>query len=117
MRHYTPKKWQKISVWTIPGGRCDDKEKIEITLRREVAEEVGITDLNITNFLGEVAGAKDGDIVYVFAGNTNEEPKLLEPEKFSEWKWEDIDKIPENFINPQVLSLIIDFVRKPSRPS
>jgi len=112
LRHYTPEKWQMLSVWTIPGGRCDDNEKIENALKREVAEEIGITDLNITDFLGEVEGVKDKDIVYVFAGNTNQEPKLLEPEKFSEWKWQDIDKIPENFINLKSLVLIKNFINK-----
>jgi len=111
LRHYAVDKWQAISVWTTPGGRCDNGEKIETALRREVAEEVGITHLNIDNFLGEVNGAKEGDKVYVFIGTTDQEPKLLEPEKFSEWKWEDINKIPENFINPAALELIQKFIR------
>ncbi|MFH0852351.1 MAG: NUDIX hydrolase [bacterium] len=105
LRHYTPDKWRKISVWTFSGGRCDEGEKVEDTLRREVEEETGINDLNISGFLGKVKGAKEGDIVYVFLGSTEEEPKLLEPEKFSEWQWVDIKEVPDNFINPEVLKL------------
>lgn len=108
LRHYTPDKWQKISVWTFPGGRCDEGEKVEATLRREVAEETGINDLNISDFLGEVKGAKEGDIVYVFLGSTEQEPKNMEPEKFSEWRWVDIKDVPDNFINPEVLKLARD---------
>lgn len=106
LRHYTPEKFKKISLWTTPGGRCDDGETIEQTLRRETAEETGITNLNILEYLNDVPGAKEGDIVPVFIGSTDEEPKLMEPEKFSEWKWCNLDDIPENFINPAALAII-----------
>jgi 8-oxo-dGTP pyrophosphatase MutT (NUDIX family) len=106
LRNYTPDKWKKILVWTAPGGRCDDGETLEKTLRREVFEEVGINDLVITKYLGSVPGAKEGDIVYVFQAETKQEPKLVEPDKFSEWKWCPLSRIPENFINPESLKLI-----------
>lgn len=106
LRNYTPDKWKEISVWTIPGGRCDDGETLGETLRRETMEEVGITDLKITDYLGEVPGVKEGDIVFAFKAETNQEPRLMEPEKFSEWKWCPISEIPDNFINPAVLKLI-----------
>lgn len=106
LRNYTPDKWKTISVWTAPGGRCDGSETLEITLRREVMEEVGITDLKITQYLGTVPGAKEGDVVYVFKAETNQEPKLMEPEKFSEWEWCPISEIPANFINPESLKLL-----------
>jgi len=63
LRTYTPDKWKAISVWTAPGGRCNNGETLETTLRREVFEEVGIDDLIITKYLGSVPGAKEGDIV------------------------------------------------------
>lgn len=107
LRNYTPDKWKTISVWTAPGGRCDGNETLETTLRREVAEEVGINDLKIMQYLGSVPGAREGDVVYVFKAETNQEPKLMEPEKFSEWKWCPISKIPSNFINPKSLELLL----------
>lgn len=106
LRHYTPDKWKKTSVWTLPGGRCDKGETLGQTLTREVAEEVGITEFQISEFLGKAPGAKDGDMVYTFIGQTKQEPKLMEPLKFSEWKWAEIDKISTNFINTEVLDLI-----------
>ena len=106
LRNYTADKWKEISVWTAPGGRCDAGDTLEKTLRRETAEEVGITDLTITDYLGTVPGAKEGDILFVFKAETNQEPKLMEPEKFSEWKWCPLSEIPENFINPASLKLI-----------
>jgi ADP-ribose pyrophosphatase YjhB (NUDIX family) len=106
LRNYTADKWKEISVWTLPGGRYDEGEAIETTLRREVAEEVGIRDLAISQFLGIVPGAKEGDQVYIFKATTSREPILMEPEKFSEWRWVPLSKIPENFINEAALKLI-----------
>ena len=106
LRNYTPDKWKSVSVWTTPGGRCDIDETLEQTLRREVKEEVAITEFEITNFVGEVPGSKEGDVVYVFNGITQQEPKLMEPAKFGEWRWCALSEVPVNFINPKALVLV-----------
>lgn len=114
-RHYTPDKWKKISVWTIPGGRCDEGEKIEETLRREVREETNITDLKIIEYLGEVLGAKKGDVVPIFVCQTEQEPTLMEPEKFSEWKWIDFDVYKSGELgvfSPRVRKVVINYISK-----
>jgi len=87
LRNYTSDKWKEISVWTTPCGRCDAGETVEETLRREVQEEVGISDLIIHEFVGETHGAKEGDNVPIFFCTTEQEATLMEPEKFSEWRW------------------------------
>ena len=110
MRNYTPDKWKTVSVWTIPGGRCDMEEKLETTVRRETEEEVGITDLKFIDFLGVIPGAKEGDVVYLFAGETMQEPENREPHKFSEWGWRETAEIAANFINPAALKLIDGYI-------
>lgn len=112
-RHYTPEKWKK-PVWTIPGGRSAIGETIEQTLRREVAEEVNITDLEILDFIGEVPGAREGDVVLIFYCATKQEAKLMEPEKFSEWRWVPIRNyiVGESYsgFNPPARKMITDYL-------
>lgn len=86
-RHYPDK-----TVWTAPGGRCEPGETLEATLRREVLEEVGITDFKIQACMGEVPGAKAGDTVPLFLCTTEQDAILMEPDKFSEWRWVTVDE-------------------------
>lgn len=119
LRHYTADKWKDISVWTLPGGRCDLNETTEVTLKREAEEEIGITDLKIIDFIGEVAGAKEGDIVPLFLCSTEQEPRLMEPEKFGEWKWVTIEDFSkdyyEDFINQKTHDVITEYLLKTAK--
>lgn len=105
LRNYTPDKWKTVSVWTVPGGRCDPGETVEQALRREVYEEVGFKNFTIESYLGSHSGSRKGDKIEVFACSSIEEPANMEPHKFTEWKWLSIADWPNNFINPNVEDL------------
>ncbi|KKR07432.1 MAG: Hydrolase, NUDIX family [Parcubacteria group bacterium GW2011_GWC1_39_29] len=106
LRSYSGLEYIDGDFRTTPGGRCDEGEEVEATLRREIEEEVGFKTFEIKEKLGVVPGAKKGDMVHVFICDTAEEPILMEPEKFKEWKWFNISAIPDNFINPHILKII-----------
>ena len=109
-RHY-----KKISVWTVPGGRCDPGEVIQEALTREIQEEVGITEFEIIDFIGEVPGAKEGDIVPMFFCITKQDFKLMEPEKFSEWRWVSKDEYMAggeySGFNSTARKVIVDYLK------
>lgn len=92
-------------VWVIPGGRLEDGETHEEGLRREVYEEIGVKELTILKDLGEFPGVFDDeqgrDVLRVYLVTTKEEPILMEPEKFSEWKWFAYNELPENLPDPE----------------
>ena len=105
------REYQKGSpLWTFPGGRCDFGESPENGLKREVVEEIGTTDLQIVRSLGKKDGAyKDEngvDEVHMFECITLQEPKLLEPEKFLEWRWFGLDELPPNLIDQKDIGFI-----------
>ncbi len=113
-RHYRSREKEITSLWTCPGGRCNPGESIEKALRREVKEETGIDDLEIHNYIGEVSGAKKGDLVPLFLCGIKQKAKLMEPHKFSEWQWIDFkdyaNGLPKNYINENARVMITNFL-------
>lgn len=98
-------------VWTYPGGRGEPGETVEEALRREVAEEVGVDDLRVNEYLGEKPGVKPGDRVRFFACSSEKEPQLMEPDKFLEWRWIDVNELPGNLIDQRDKEFILKLKR------
>lgn len=86
-------------IWTYPGGRGKVGETLIETLKREVLEEIGVSEITPTRILGQKEGVKNGDRVYFVECEISDEPKLMEPDKFIEWKWFPINELPENLID------------------
>lgn len=100
--------------WDIPGGRIIEGYSVEETLRKEVEEELGITDIEIirqfdaliSNFKIPLENENLGLALFVYLCRTKERSFRLSPEH-TEYKWVTVKeakellkvKYPEAFID------------------
>ncbi len=89
----------EAGCWGLPGGKVDWLEPVETAVKREIAEELGITlgALTLLCVVDQI-DAEGGEHwvapVYTAAGFTGE-PRLMEPEKHSAVDWFDLSDPPE----------------------
>lgn len=87
--------------WGFPGGKMELLESFKDTALREIAEEVGpqlkIRNLRVCSVINltEYAPKHYLDIGMV-AEWVDGEPRIMEPDKCSEWVWFDVWNLPEN---------------------
>lgn len=93
-------------VWTYPGGRGKINETLIDTLKREVREEIGVSEIVPVRVVGQKDGVKAGDKVYFVECKIAGESTNMEPEKFKEWKWFPISELPENLIDNKDVQFI-----------
>lgn len=83
---------------SFPGGHLEYMESFEACAVRETREECGVEIKNI-KFLYLTNVMKYAPKHYVHIGLVAElasgEPQVMEPEKAEDWKWYDLDKLPE----------------------
>lgn len=90
--------------WTMPGGKLEFGETLIDGAAREVLEETSIEiDKNKTKLISITDEIRE-DAHYVTAGflceNFKGEPKATEPEEITEWKWYNLNNLPENLFIP-----------------
>ncbi|MEK6945705.1 MAG: NUDIX domain-containing protein [Nanoarchaeota archaeon] len=105
-RHEDPTKADSAlhgsGTWTMPGGKLDFHEKFEECGIREVKEETGInvTKLKVICFNNDTTETAHfitaGLLVEEFEGD----PKVMEPDEITEWKWFDLNNLPEKIYFP-----------------
>ena len=97
--------------WSFPGGHLDFGETMEETARREVKEEVGLEvgKIELVSIADEMRYIKTNNKHFVNIGFKAEyiggEPRLMEPEKFKEWRWFSPNDLPSNLFEGTSLIL------------
>lgn len=89
-------------TWSLPGGKQEYDETVYETAVREIKEE---TNLDINNpKVFSVSDDFQSDRHFVTIEMiTNEYSgtlKIMEPEKEDEWKWFELDNLPNNLYSP-----------------
>lgn len=84
--------------WGLPGGKVDFLEKVPDTIRREIAEELGVV-IDLTGLLcvvdqidpaGPSHWVNPVHRARIIAG----EPRVMEPDAMVDWGWFALDDLP-----------------------
>jgi 8-oxo-dGTP diphosphatase len=108
--------------YSIPGGKLELGESFEATAIRELKEEFDITVkdpevIAITNDLETYA--EDGVhwvSIAMLARNYEGTPKIMEPDKCSEWGWYDPHRLPQPHFDASTYSVRCWLEHRPHIP-
>jgi len=94
-------------TWGTGGGHLEFGESPEQCVKREAKEEFGI-EIKDVKFLCVCNIVKYGKhyVDIGFTATTNEEPKIMEPEKFEAVGWFSLDNLPEPLFEAVRLHLV-----------
>ncbi len=91
-------------TWSFPGGHLEFGESLFGCAKREVMEETGLEIKNLSKgpFTEDIFEKENLHYItmYVIAEYSKGTLVLREPDKCLEWKWFDMEKLPENIFLP-----------------
>ncbi|MEZ8824576.1 NUDIX hydrolase [Vibrio sp. 10N.261.55.A7] len=92
------------NTWATPGGHLELGESIEACAKRETLEETGLVvesfrKLGFTNDIFDQEN-KHYVTLFVVASQSSGEPMIMEPNKCKQWKWFELNDLPEPLFLP-----------------
>ena len=102
-------------TWTMPGGKLDYLEEPKKGLIREIVEETGLVvgekDLNLISVTNDISGGAHFVTLGFICERIDGDPQVLEPDEITEWRWFDLDALPERVFPPS-LKIIKNYLDK-----
>ena len=88
--------------WTLPGGKQEVDETIIECAMRETKEETNLDIYDVRIFGADDDMSSDRHFVtlYTYTDSYEGEVKVMEENKIDEWRWFDMDNLPENLYSP-----------------
>lgn len=96
-------------TWTMPGGKLDFNETLRDCAFRETKEE---TDIEINKEKITVISVSDNIVkdnhfvtIVFLCKEFKGELKVMEPDEITEWKWYDLNNLPEKIFPPSKIGI------------
>ena len=95
-------------TWSLPGGKQEYDETIIECAIRETKEEcnLDIVEPKIIYASDDIAPDRHFVTITTIASNYSGEVKVMEPDKEDEWKWFDINNLPDNLYPPSKQGIV-----------
>ena len=93
---------QGQGTWTMPGGKVEFMEKLVDAAKRELEEETSLkaTKLDFLCISDDMTDTAHYVTVGFIARDYTGEVKAMEPETILEWRWFDLNDLPNNLYMP-----------------
>jgi 8-oxo-dGTP diphosphatase len=93
-------------TWALPGGHLEFNERLIDAACREAKEELGATvtpkELKLVSVFDSLP--EEGALHYIHITfeikNPQWQPRVMEPEECDEWRYFELDDLPDNFLVP-----------------
>jgi 8-oxo-dGTP diphosphatase len=89
-------------TWTMPGGKLHFGESFEAGARREVLEETGmkLNSAKVICLTNDIVRDSHFITIGLLATDFEGEPRVMEPDEITEWKWFSLDNLPKPIFFP-----------------